>query len=209
MLYFIPSNISVYWLNTNGCFLLNHLTLRIILGTSKTRVKILSIEEIKDKIRVKLESNDAKAKTKEKTTNPKTAPENEQNPAPSSTKPAKKKATKSTPQLPTPASKNWSQKDKPRFTERLEKFLKMNPSDLPEPKKKQYACEKDIKDISFPKDTLRCLSCGDLYERVKYESHRKECKKMNIGIKYGCVTCGFKHSNIAEIRAHIIDEHKK
>lgn len=190
-------------------FSLNRLTLLKILGTSKTRVKILSIEEIKHKIQVKLESNEAKKATKEKVTIPKPTSQTERNPEISSNKLGKKKASKSISQPSLPSSKSWYQKDKPRFSDRLEKFLKMNPSDLPEPKKKQYACERDLKEIGFPKDTLRCPLCGVLYERAKHETHKKECKKSNAGIKYGCVTCGFKHSNIAEIRAHIITDHKK
>lgn len=188
----------------------NNLILRKIVGASKNRVKILSIEEIKHKIQVKLESNEARTTTKEKSTISKPTPETERNPEISSNKLAKKKAAKCTPQPSTPSSKSWCQKDKPRFAERLEKFLKMNAADLPEPKKKQYACERDLKEIGLPKDTLRCPLCGILYERAEHEAHKKECKKINnAGIKYGCVTCGFKHSDIAEIRAHIITEHKK
>lgn len=84
--------------------------------------------------------------------------------------------------------------------ERMEQFLKMKVTDLPKPKKKEYACEKALK---TPKDTLRCSACNVLYERINHQQHKKDCNR-KTGYKYGCVMCNFTHSDIQELQRHII-----
>lgn len=93
------------------------------------------------------------------------------------------------------------------FARSLERFMKMKPSDLPP--KKQPACQRDIKEIGFPKDTIRCADCGLLYERLKHKEHKNACKQLKTGLTYGCVKCNFKNSNLDEIRAHVTQAHKK
>lgn len=96
--------------------------------------------------------------------------------------------------------------EKASVSERMERFLRMKASDLDKAKRREYACEKPV--LKTPKDTLRCSACSVLYERVKHEQHKKECKKKS-GLKYGCVACKFTHTDIQELQKHIISCRKE
>lgn len=92
--------------------------------------------------------------------------------------------------------------------ERMKRFLSMSRESLPPPEKKKYACERDISLLKFPADTLRCPSCGILYLRRKYTEHISQCKKQPPKVKFGCTTCSFTNTSIAEVQNHIKTLHR-
>lgn len=98
----------------------------------------------------------------------------------------------------------------PISKERMKRFLNMTQDDLPREKKRVYACEKDIRLFSKPKDTLRCHLCFALYERSNKKEHLKNCPKNVIQQrKYACAICAFQHTDIKEIERHVEMVHKK
>lgn len=98
----------------------------------------------------------------------------------------------------------------PVSQERMKRFLSMTQEDLPQQTKKVYACEKDIKYLTKPKDTIRCDFCSALYEPINKKEHIKNCPKSNTQRrKYACATCAFQHVDIKEIEKHVELVHKK
>ncbi|KRT81072.1 hypothetical protein AMK59_5184 [Oryctes borbonicus] len=91
----------------------------------------------------------------------------------------------------------------------MKRFLSMTQDDLPQQTKKVYACEKDIRYLTKPKDTIRCNSCSVLYELVHKQEHLKSCPKNKQRRKYACATCTFQHTDIKEIEKHVELMHKK
>ncbi|RZB39191.1 hypothetical protein BDFB_000084 [Asbolus verrucosus] len=94
-------------------------------------------------------------------------------------------------------------------SERMKRFSSLSPESLPKPIKKKFACERDISEIKFPVDTLRCQSCGVLYERIKYAVHITQCKKSKPRKRYGCTSCPFTDLDIKEVENHIRHNHKR
>lgn len=92
--------------------------------------------------------------------------------------------------------------------ERMKRFLNMTPSDLPPPVPKKYSCEKDLRELGKPKDTIRC-TCGILYERIRRPEHLKLCSKRTTEHKFGCASCSFKHRDMKEIEKHIENNHRE
>lgn len=155
-----------------------------------SRVKIISLDVLKQKVSVKEELNEAPFASTSKIIL--------QKPVVICKKPSVKEAE------PTP-TRNIITISRRTYSERMEQFLKMKASDLPKPKKKEYACEKQLE---TPRDTLRCPACRVLYDRANHQQHKKECKRKS-GHKYGCVLCAFTHTDIKELQKHIINCRKQ
>lgn len=151
-----------------------------------SRVKIISLDVLKQKVSVKEELSETPFASTNKIILQKPVVVR------------KKTAVKETAQPS--ATRNIITINRRSYSERMEQFLKMKASDLPKPKKKEYACEKQLE---TPRDTLRCPACRALYDRVNHQQHKKECKKKS-GHKYGCVLCAFTHTDIKELHKHII-----
>lgn len=162
-------------------------------GVNSNRVKIISLDVLKQKVSVKEELNDVANSLVYKTSIKK--------PVVISKKPTKEGETGGCFKKHNNVVINNTLS--PR--ERMEQFLKMKAPDLPKPKNKELACEKPLK---TPKDTLRCPACNKLYARINNEDHKKECK-MKAEHKYGCVLCQYKHTDIQELQKHISTCHKR
>lgn len=90
---------------------------------------------------------------------------------------------------------------------RMEKFLSMTASDLPQPVTKPLACMNPV--LKTPKDTLRCTYCDVLFDPTKKAEHMKVCMKGKPKINvFGCVHCSFKHLSRDVIQQHIKDVHQ-
>lgn len=95
-------------------------------------------------------------------------------------------------------------------SERMKRFLSMTADTLPAPKKKVYACEKDLCELKKPVDRLRCQNCGVLYETRQHALHQQQCKVVKEKKpKFGCTVCNFTHFDKSEVEAHIKTEHAK
>lgn len=154
--------------------------------SSSNRVKIISLDVLKQKVNVKEENTDVINSFANKIILKKSEMVSKENVT---------NVSKTCPRVVI---------DKRSLRERMEKFFNMKASDLSKPKAIEFACEKPLK---TPKDTLRCPACNKLYARMNHEQHKKECS-MKAEHKYGCVLCQYKHTDIQELQKHINSCHK-
>lgn len=90
---------------------------------------------------------------------------------------------------------------------RMKKFLSMTAADLPAPTTKPLACMKPI--LTTPKDTIRCVSCDELYNPTMKNEHLKTCMKTKPKkLYFGCAQCSFKSLKKDDVTQHVLSSHK-